>query len=98
MCNLSEIVYIVEETGWPTGQGVLAATCTTVFIVGHLNKQFINDTIYFFFLFLKPVSVPLKSCCRFCRRMLSNQQCKMVILKISKTFESRGKGIDFPGI
>lgn len=49
MCNLSEIVYIVEETGWPTGQGVLAATCTTVFIVGHLNKQFINDTIYFFF-------------------------------------------------
>lgn len=49
VCNLSEIVYIVEETGWPTGQGVLAATCTTVFIVGHLNKQFINDTIYFFF-------------------------------------------------
>lgn len=34
VCNLPEIVYTVEETGWPTGQGVLAATYTAVFIAG----------------------------------------------------------------
>jgi len=33
-CNLSEIIYTIEETGWPAGQGVFAATYTEVFIVG----------------------------------------------------------------
>lgn len=34
VCNLAALVYTVEETGWPMGQGVFAATYTVVFIVG----------------------------------------------------------------
>lgn len=49
LCNLAALVYTVEETGWPTGQGVLAATYTVVFIVGPF-KQGMHKLRFFFWL------------------------------------------------